>query len=317
MSVFGFIENFFFISLGIVFGLILLLVYHFKNRMAIAEKKSESMYGLLSAVVKEIKSLRGMFGLGGESAKSPNSTSEPIVASSMEQTYKIQPKSDPEIVVPVNLVERETIVPVNLVERETIVPVTPVERETIVPVTPVERETIVPVNLVEREVITLDLNASEPATPPKIVVSDVESESDTESDLEESFDLNDSSDDEEEDFSDEEDEDEDEEEDQVQNDCPLEELNVEDLDVESPTNIEPIANIEEVDLSEVQEVTNTNVEPEPEPVESANDDLPIPSNDQLRKMNINQLKTIAIQLGITADTSKMKKPELIGLIQAK
>ena len=306
MSVFGFIENFFFISLGIVFGLILLLVYHFKNRMAIAEKKSESMYGLLSAVVKEIKSLRGMFGLGGESAKSPNSTSEPIVASSMEQTYKIQPKSDPEIVVPVNLVERETIVPVNLVERETIVPVTPVERET-----------IVPVNLVEREVITLDLNASEPATPPKIVVSDVESESDTESDLEESFDLNDSSDDEEEDFSDEEDEDEDEEEDQVQNDCPLEELNVEDLDVESPTNIEPIANIEEVDLSEVQEVTNTNVEPEPEPVESANDDLPIPSNDQLRKMNINQLKTIAIQLGITADTSKMKKPELIGLIQAK
>jgi hypothetical protein len=39
-----------------------------------------------------------------------------------------------------------------------------------------------------------------------------------------------------------------------------------------------------------------------------------PPIDQLRKMNINQLKTIAIQHGITADTSKMKKHELISLI---
>jgi cbb3-type cytochrome oxidase subunit 3 len=65
MSVFGFIENFFFISLALVFVLVLLLVYHFKNRITVAEKKSESMYGLLTAVVKEIKTLRGMFGLGG------------------------------------------------------------------------------------------------------------------------------------------------------------------------------------------------------------------------------------------------------------
>jgi hypothetical protein len=65
MSVFGFIENFFFISLALVFGLVILLVYHFKSRITVAEKKSESMYGLLTAVVKEIKTLRGMFGLGG------------------------------------------------------------------------------------------------------------------------------------------------------------------------------------------------------------------------------------------------------------
>ena len=65
MVAFGFIENFFFISLVLVFVLVLLLVYHFKNRITVAEKKSDSMYGLLTAVVKEIKTLRGMFGLGG------------------------------------------------------------------------------------------------------------------------------------------------------------------------------------------------------------------------------------------------------------
>jgi hypothetical protein len=65
MSVFGFIENFFFISLVLVFILVVLLVYHFKNRITIAEKKSDSMYGLLTAIVKEIKTLRGRFGLGG------------------------------------------------------------------------------------------------------------------------------------------------------------------------------------------------------------------------------------------------------------
>ena len=41
------------------------------------------------------------------------------------------------------------------------------------------------------------------------------------------------------------------------------------------------------------------------------------SVEQLRKMNINQLKTIALQLGITADISKLKKPELISLIRER
>ena len=40
------------------------------------------------------------------------------------------------------------------------------------------------------------------------------------------------------------------------------------------------------------------------------------SIDQLRKMNINQLKAIASQLGINSDISKTKKPELISIIQS-
>ena len=41
----------------------------------------------------------------------------------------------------------------------------------------------------------------------------------------------------------------------------------------------------------------------------------IPSLDQLKKMNINQLKAIASQIGINVDVSKMKKPDLISLIR--
>jgi hypothetical protein len=56
--------------------------------------------------------------------------------------------------------------------------------------------------------------------------------------------------------------------------------------------------------------------------QQVDDDKPIEtlrkafSIEQLRKMNINQLKTIASQLGISSDVSKMKKPELISLIQS-
>jgi hypothetical protein len=43
---------------------------------------------------------------------------------------------------------------------------------------------------------------------------------------------------------------------------------------------------------------------------------PIPTIDQLRKMNINQLKTVAYQINIASDVTKLKKHELISLIQS-
>jgi hypothetical protein len=90
MGVFGFIENFFFISLVLVFVLVLLLVYHFKNRITIAEKKSESMYGLLTAVVKEIKSLRGMFGL-------VNEQTNPTLP--QPSNFEVKSKTEPEVII--------------------------------------------------------------------------------------------------------------------------------------------------------------------------------------------------------------------------
>jgi hypothetical protein len=58
MGFFNFIETFFFISLGITFVLILLLVYHFKERMGALEKKSDSLLEIINNIVKELNVLR-------------------------------------------------------------------------------------------------------------------------------------------------------------------------------------------------------------------------------------------------------------------
>lgn len=54
MGVFNFIETFFFISLGITFILILLLVYHFKQRLSAVEQKGDTMFDIMNNMVKEM-----------------------------------------------------------------------------------------------------------------------------------------------------------------------------------------------------------------------------------------------------------------------
>lgn len=75
MAFFDFIENFFFISLGITFGLILLLVYHFKQRISTMERKGDTMYELMTNVVKELQIMKklnayyeSLFSCGGSSS---------------------------------------------------------------------------------------------------------------------------------------------------------------------------------------------------------------------------------------------------------
>ena len=58
MGLFGFIETFFFISLGITFVLILLLVYHFKQRITVIEKKCDTMFEIINNVVQELTNVR-------------------------------------------------------------------------------------------------------------------------------------------------------------------------------------------------------------------------------------------------------------------
>jgi hypothetical protein len=59
MGLFNFIETFFFISLGITFVLILLLVYHFKQRLSSLEQKCDTMFEIINNVVQEITIVRG------------------------------------------------------------------------------------------------------------------------------------------------------------------------------------------------------------------------------------------------------------------
>lgn len=58
MGFFNFIETFFFISLGITFVLILLLVYHFKQRICTLEQKGNTMFEIVNGVVKELTNIK-------------------------------------------------------------------------------------------------------------------------------------------------------------------------------------------------------------------------------------------------------------------
>jgi len=59
MSSFNFIESFFMLSLGITFVLIVLLVYHFKQRLATMEKKCDTMFDIVQNLVKEMSIVKG------------------------------------------------------------------------------------------------------------------------------------------------------------------------------------------------------------------------------------------------------------------
>ena len=58
MGFFSFIESFFFLSLGITFVLIFLMVFHFKQRVEQLEKKSENMLELCNGLVQQLHSLK-------------------------------------------------------------------------------------------------------------------------------------------------------------------------------------------------------------------------------------------------------------------
>jgi hypothetical protein len=60
MGIYNFIETFFFLSLGITFVLILLLVYHFKQRLTSLEQKSDTMFEIINNIVKEITFMKNM-----------------------------------------------------------------------------------------------------------------------------------------------------------------------------------------------------------------------------------------------------------------
>ena len=58
MGLFSFIETFFFVSLAITFILILLLVYHFRQRFNALEEKSDTMFELINNIVSELNAVR-------------------------------------------------------------------------------------------------------------------------------------------------------------------------------------------------------------------------------------------------------------------
>lgn len=60
MGLFSFIEIFFFISLGVTILLIALLVYHFKQRITSLEQKYDSIFDIVSNVVKQLRNIQSL-----------------------------------------------------------------------------------------------------------------------------------------------------------------------------------------------------------------------------------------------------------------
>ena len=58
MEFFNFVETFFFISLAITFVLIMMLVYHFKERLSIIEKKTSTMFDIINNIVNQLNFIK-------------------------------------------------------------------------------------------------------------------------------------------------------------------------------------------------------------------------------------------------------------------
>ena len=62
------LESFFILSLGITFVLVLFLVYHFKQRLTLLETKCDTTFEIINNVVSELGNIRGAFRVGGAQA---------------------------------------------------------------------------------------------------------------------------------------------------------------------------------------------------------------------------------------------------------
>jgi len=285
------------------------------------------MYGLLTAVVKEIKILRGMFGLGG--------TPSPSVTNPPSDNFENKSKTTPEVDVPV-------LTPPTTQNNQIS------KQESVVSVSVSDSANKDAADIKEAEVIRLDFSAADNfphetdaySASGRIVVSDdddndessISEEDDSESESDSGFESE----------SDSESDSERKAQVQVQvfeidvpashleHEITLTEVDVETVCLEEsdigisvlpeqnkPEEDELPQNNDVVEIKNLVENIVESVDLQQQPPQTPTVATTIHSIEQLRKMNINQLKTIALQLGITVDISKMKKPELISLIRER
>ena len=281
MGFFNFIETFFFISLAITFVLILLLVYHFKQRLSHLEHKSETVVQIINNIVKEINNMRNYFSM----------TEQGVNKSLNNITYSIQESNYGTYSNPYKVGE-------------------------------------------------FDNNLNE-----DLAVDEDDEEEDDEDDEEE--------DDEEDDEEDEEEENDDEDDDKhvdetdsnillseiqevIMDDTELtEEIKVINVgtsleteneihadDINSDDCIEPLDTDEQEESVEIQEDNEIHVEKinttdlEKETLENSGEITKESSREVYQKMTVQALKTLVISKGLCSDSSKMKKPELLKLLES-
>jgi len=89
MGFFGIIETFFFVSLAITFILIMLLVYHFKQRLIDVETKTDNMFEIMNNLLKEMKVMKTMV---IEQGQSNMYCQQPSREHSTKEIYEDSPK---------------------------------------------------------------------------------------------------------------------------------------------------------------------------------------------------------------------------------
>ena len=233
------IESFFFLSLGITFILIFLMVFHFKQRIEKLERNNNDLSDLCNKIVKEVTNLHTVYLHSQNQNQNQNSTK--------------------------NYYPKENIV-------------------------------ISTSNYSQDNVVT-DENFK------KIIVMDNIGELDFSDDLDETDDLEETDD--------------------------LDELEeTDDLDGDNQTDIsEDGEDVEDIDLDHIEEkdireeekdIGEENIQVLKKSEELYEDDiLPKKTNEKsnFQKMNVQDLKILAISRGVCSDTTKMKKADIIKLLE--
>jgi len=246
MVFFTLLEFFFFLSLAITFVLIIMLVYHFKGRLVTLEEKYQSVYEIMTSMVKEMRTISGTV---ANISQSPSQ----IIRENIEPNNGLFP---PE------LLRMFQSGPMFMSQRGS------------------QFENF------EED----DYDSDDETNVQKIVVSDNELDEDDEDGITEEdikvISVNIS---------------------EINNPISLDELDideniVEDLDLDEEEEYETpsIENLEEEQQNNIEE--NDKPDNKEEPID-------------YKKMDISYLRTLVINRGITTDTKKMKKNDLIKLLE--
>lgn len=94
MELFSFVETFFFISLAITFVLIMMLIYHFRERLTIVEKKTNTMFDIITNVVNELNFVRNSLVLKNTENPPSNVFSRSIQPSSFSNKIIVSDNED-------------------------------------------------------------------------------------------------------------------------------------------------------------------------------------------------------------------------------
>lgn len=290
MSIFNFIETFFFISLGITFVLISLLVYHFRQRIIVLESKNDTMFEIINNIVKELTNVRNSI-----LYMNPDSTKLMETSNLMKKHFEyMDTQFDDEYVIP-----------------------------------PQIHHTMVE----DYEIVKEDGDTSEED-------SDEEDTSEEDSEDTNEEDSEDTSEDDNEDTSDESEEEEDDSEAEDDTQKIVVSLEAEEIQLEQPVKVINV-NIESTDL-EIEEIndlgTDDNHSLEEEQLididvnaetvivhkildeldKNADKEITVEESkpkDVYKNMTTNQLKQLVITKGLSTNPSKLKKNELLQLLE--